>query len=175
MLLPRSLLQDLALKAHCRHDIVKGGNLWSRGWQEGAAVAVQPVPMALMQAHTKRHYRRPMVFVSLISQGLTRFTFFLPKGAGLPEVSGSANRRQVCVCRQPVHHISQLQLLRCRRSSDGSERTGKVTNVLEIWVAFPPFLQPTGEGWSWPSQSTSCVLISQIPPPRDHASVLLRP
>lgn len=42
-------------------------------------MAVQPLPMALMQAHTQQHYRRPMVFVSLISQGLTRFKFFSPK------------------------------------------------------------------------------------------------
>lgn len=122
-----------------------------------------------------RHYRRLMVFMSLVSQGLTRCTFLFPKGAGLPEVSGSANRRQVCVCRQPVHHISQLQLFGCRRSSDGSERAGKVANVLEIWVVFQPFLQPRGEGWSWPCQSTRCTLTSQIPLPQDHASVLLRP
>lgn len=50
-------------------------------------------PLALIQAHSQWHYLRPVfVFVSLISQGLTRFTFFPPKGAGLPEVSGSAGR-----------------------------------------------------------------------------------
>ena len=54
MLLPWSLLQDLALKVCCRHDIVKRGDPWSHTWQEGAAVVVQPVPMALMQAHTQR-------------------------------------------------------------------------------------------------------------------------
>lgn len=79
MLLPQSLLQDLALEAYCRHDIVKQSNPWSHAQQEGAAVAVQPVPPALMRAHTQWHYWRPVEFVSLTSQGLTRFTFFSPK------------------------------------------------------------------------------------------------
>lgn len=33
-------------------------------------------PLALMQALSQCHYQRPVVFVSLISQALTRFTFF---------------------------------------------------------------------------------------------------
>jgi len=110
MLLPWSLLQDLALKVCCRHDIVKRGDPWSHTWQEGAAVVVQPVPMALMQAHTQRPL--PEADGICVPDQIYLF-FFLLKGAGLPEVSGSATRRQVCVCRQPVHHISQLQLLRC--------------------------------------------------------------
>lgn len=44
----------------------------------GAAVVVPEEPLALVQAHSQCHYQRPMVFVSLISQGLTRFIFFSP-------------------------------------------------------------------------------------------------
>lgn len=31
---------------------------------------------AMTQAHTQQHYQRVVLFVSLINQGLTRFTFF---------------------------------------------------------------------------------------------------
>lgn len=106
----------------------------------------------------------------LISQGLTRFTFFFPKGAGLPEISSSANRRQVCACRQPVHHVSQLQLLGCRRPSDGSKRAGKVISVLEIWVA-PANTE--GMVLAFPEHMLGANISDNSP--QDHATVLRTP